>query len=95
MCDGLQNGVSVSAPVRSAARYSLQRALNIRYIHRMEREADYSPEQLSAIKSAYEDFKKEAKDQKTAVKSGKSTVSEFKDWILSQLDLNITSFLKP
>jgi len=52
----------------------------------MEKNADCSPEQLSALKSAYEDFKKRAKERKSAVKNGKFSVSEFQDWIIVQLD---------
>ena len=58
----------------------------VHYIHRMEKAADCTPERLAEIKSAYEDFKSEAKKRKSAVKSGKSTVSEFRDWTLQQLE---------
>lgn len=58
----------------------------LHYIHRMERNAGCSSEQLSAIKSAYEDFKREAKERKTAVKNGLSSVDDFRDWILGQLE---------
>jgi hypothetical protein len=50
----------------------------------MEKTVDCSPEQLVALKSAYEDFKREAKERKSAVKNGKTTVAEFMDWILEQ-----------
>lgn len=58
----------------------------LHYIHRMEKSTDCSPEQLSTLKSAYEDFKKEAKKRKTAVKGGRTSVDEFRDWIIMQLD---------
>lgn len=58
----------------------------LHYIHRMEKTADCSPERLAEIKSAYESFKIEAKKRKSAVKNGKSTVSEFRDWALQQLE---------
>ena len=58
----------------------------VHYIHRMEKSDDCTPERLAEIKSAYENFKSEAKKRKSAVKDGKSTVSEFRDWILQQLD---------
>ena len=58
----------------------------LRYIHRIEKNPDCSPEHVAEIRSAYEDFKKEAKKRKTAVKNGKSTVSEFRDWTLQQLE---------
>ena len=52
----------------------------------MEKDPDCSPKRIARIRSAYEDFKKEAKKRKTAVKHGKSTVSEFRDWALLQLE---------
>ncbi len=61
----------------------------LHYIHRMEKNTDCTPEQLSAIKSAYEDFKREAKERKSAVKNRQASVSEFKDWIIQQLDIRI------
>ena len=57
----------------------------LHYIHRMEKSADCPPERLAEIKSAYEDFKSEAKKRKSAVKKGHSTVAEFRDWMLRQL----------
>ncbi len=59
----------------------------LHYIHKMEKTADCSPEKLNAIKSAYEDFKCEAKKRKSAVKNGQLSVAEFREWILRQLDL--------
>ena len=61
-----------------------QRWLN--YIHRMEKNEDCSTEHLSKIKSAYESFKTEAKKRKKAVKENKTTIVEFRNWILGQLD---------
>ena len=58
----------------------------VHYIHRMEKSDDCTPERLSEIKSAYESFKIEAKKRKSAVKNGKSTVAEFRDWTLRQLE---------
>jgi len=57
----------------------------LHYIHRMEKTAECSPEQLSDLKSAYEGFKKEAKKRKSAVKNGQASVAEFRDWILTQM----------
>lgn len=61
----------------------------LHYIHRMERKADCFPEQLTFLKSAYEDFKREAKIRKSAVKNGQSSVAEFRDWIIMQLDCEL------
>lgn len=61
----------------------------LHYIHRMEKNADCSPKQLSAIKSSYEDFKREAKKRKAAVKNGQASVSEFREWIIMQLDCEL------
>ena len=58
----------------------------IHYIHRIEKDSECSPESIAEIRSAYEDFKKEAKKRKTAVKNGQSSVSEFRDWVLQQLE---------
>ena len=58
----------------------------VHYIHRMEKSDGCSPEHLAEIKSAYEDFKSDAKKRKSAVKNGKSSVAEFRDWILQQLE---------
>lgn len=58
----------------------------LHYIHRMEKTADCTPEQLSAIKSSYEDFKWEAKEKKSAVKNGHLSLAEFQNWILFQLE---------
>ena len=57
----------------------------LHYIHRMEKDSDYPPERITEIRSAYEDFKKEAKKRKNAVKNGGSTVSKFQDWMLKQI----------
>ena len=57
----------------------------LHYIHRMEKTSDCSPERLTEIKSAYEDFKREAKRRKSAVKKGQSSVAEFRDWTIRQL----------
>ena len=43
-----------------------------------------SPETLSKMKSAFDDFKAEALKRKTAVKKGQSSSKEFEDWILVQ-----------
>ena len=59
-----------------------QRWRNI--IHRAEKSEDTSPEQLSKMKAAFEDFKTEALKRKTAVKNGKSSSKEFEDWIIIQ-----------
>ena len=56
----------------------------LHYIHKMEKTADCSPEQLAALKSAYEDFKREAKERKSAVKNGQADITVFRDWILQQ-----------
>jgi len=56
----------------------------VHYIHRLEKTADCTPDRLAEIRSAYEDFKKEAKKRKTAVKNGQSSVAEFRDWVLEQ-----------
>lgn len=58
----------------------------LHYIHRMEKDPDCPPERITEIRSAYEDFIKEAKKRKTAVKNNKSTVAEFRDWTLRQLE---------
>lgn len=58
----------------------------LHYIHKMEKTADCPPERLSEIKAAYENFKAEAKKRKSAVKNGSSTISEFRGWILRQLE---------
>ena len=58
----------------------------LHYIHRMEKSDDCPPERLADIKSTYESFKTEAKKRKNAVKEGKTTLAEFHDWILVQLD---------
>ncbi|MBQ6744434.1 MAG: hypothetical protein IJR05_06810 [Acidaminococcaceae bacterium] len=58
----------------------------LHYIHRMERISDCSPKRLAEIKSAYEDFKSEAKKRKSMVKKGQSSVAEFRDWTIRQLD---------
>ena len=58
----------------------------LHYIHRMEKDPECSPERITEIRSAYKDFKKEAKKRKTAVKNGKATVVEFRDWTLQQLE---------
>lgn len=58
----------------------------VHYIHRMEKSDDCSPERLVEIKSVYESFKTEAKQRKKAVKEGKITLAEFRNWILWQLD---------
>ena len=58
----------------------------LHYIHRMEKDSDCPPKRIAEIRSAYEDFKKEAKKRKTAVKTGQSSVSEFRDWTLRQLE---------
>ena len=57
----------------------------------MEKDPDCPPKRIAEIRSAYEDFKKEAKKRKTAVKNGESTVSEFRDWTLRQLDFILIS----
>ena len=59
-----------------------QRWRNI--IHRAEKSEDTSPETLSKMKSAFDDFKAEALKRKTAVKKGQSSSKEFEDWILVQ-----------
>ena len=59
-----------------------QRWRNI--IHRAEKSEDTSPEQLSKMKAAFEDYKTEALKRKTAVKNGKSSSKEFEDWIIIQ-----------
>ena len=59
-----------------------QRWRNI--IHRAEKSEDTSPEQLSKMKAAFEDFKTEALKRKTAVKKGQSSPKEFEDWIIIQ-----------
>ena len=61
----------------------------LHYIHRMEKSDDCSPERLFKIKSAYENFKTEAKKRKKAVKEGKTTLAEFRNWILGQLDSTV------
>ena len=53
-------------------------------IHRAEKSEDTSSEQLSKMKSAFEDFKAKALKRKTAVKKGQSSPKEFEDWILVQ-----------
>ena len=58
----------------------------------MEKTADCSPEQLAALKSSYEDFKREAKERKSAVKKDQSNVSDFRGWIVEQLDRAITRY---
>ena len=58
----------------------------VHYIHRMEKSDDCTPEHLAEIKAAYESFKKEAKARKKTVKDGDSTVAEFRDWTLQQLE---------
>ena len=58
----------------------------VHYIHRIEESDDCTPERLAEIRAAYESFKKEAKARKNAVKGGESTVAEFRNWILRQLD---------
>jgi hypothetical protein len=58
----------------------------LHYIHRMEKDPEYTPERIAKLRSAYEDFKKEAKKRKTAVKNSKATVAEFRDWTLQQLE---------
>lgn len=58
----------------------------LHHIHRMEKSDYCSPERIVEIKSAYEDFKIEAKKRKSAVKNGKSTVAEFRSWTLTQLN---------
>lgn len=55
----------------------------------MEKTAECSPEQLSDLKSAYEDFKKEAKKRKSAVKNRQASILEFNDWIIQQLDIQM------
>ena len=59
-----------------------QRWRNI--IQRAEKSEDTSPEQLSKMKSAFEDFKAEALKRKTAAKKGQSSPKEFEDWIITQ-----------
>lgn len=58
----------------------------LHYIHRMEKNTECSPERIGEIKSAYEEFKKEAKLRKKSVKSGFSSISDFRNWILKQLE---------
>ena len=41
----------------------------LHYIHRMEKDPECSPERIAEIRAEYEDFKKEAKKRKTAVKT--------------------------
>ena len=53
-------------------------------IHKAEKSAETSPEQLSKMKSAFEDFKAAALKRKTSVKNGQSSQKEFEDWILVQ-----------
>ena len=52
----------------------------------MEKDPDCPHERIAEIRSAYEDFKKEAKKRKTAVKNGQSSVVEFRNWTLQQLE---------
>ena len=56
----------------------------LHHIHKMEKTSDCSPEQFAALKSAFEYFKSEAKERKSAVKNGQATVAEFHDWTLRQ-----------
>jgi len=42
----------------------------------MEKDPDCPHERITEIRSAYEDFKKEAKKRNTAVKNGIATVAE-------------------
>lgn len=59
----------------------------LHYIHRMGKKSRLlPPEQLSSIKSAYEDFMRKAKIRKSAVKNGQATVAEFRNWTIQQLD---------
>lgn len=58
----------------------------LHHIHRIEKDSECSPERIAEIRAAYEDFKKTSKKRKTAVKNGKATVVEFRDWTLQQLE---------
>ena len=57
------------------------------YIHHTENNPECTPEKLDAIKSAYSDFMREPLERKNAVKYGHSTISEFRNWILRQLEI--------
>lgn len=52
----------------------------------MIKDPECTPERIAETRSAYEDFKKEAKKKKAAVKNGQSSVAEFRDWTLQQLE---------
>lgn len=52
----------------------------------MEKDPECPHERIAEIRAAYEDFKKEAKKRKTAVKNGLSSVAGFRDWTLQQLE---------
>ena len=52
----------------------------------MEKDPECPHERIAEIRSAYEDFKIEAKKKKTTVKNGQSSVAEFRDWTLQQLE---------
>ena len=57
-------------------------------IHTAEKTSDFPPERLSAMKSAFADFKKEALARKSEVKNGTMTVKEFEDWILLKIPIS-------
>ena len=65
-----------------------QRWLN--YIHRLEKDPNFSPDQISKLKTAFTDFKAEAKKRKASVKTGRSSLADFQGWTLQQLDKHIT-----
>lgn len=52
----------------------------------MKKDPECSPERIAEIRAAYEDLKKEAKKRKTAAKNGQSSVAEFQDWTMQQLE---------
>jgi len=49
----------------------------------MKKNPDCTQDQLAAIKSAFNDFMREALERKNAVKNGDSTVAEFQSFSLS------------
>ena len=55
-------------------------------IHKAEKTPDFPQERLSAMKSAFEDFKKEALVKKAEVKNGGLDFGEFEGWILRSID---------
>ena len=54
------------------------------YIHRAEKNADFSIEKLQKMKSAFKDFKTDALRKKSQVKKGAQDVKEFEGWIIQQ-----------